>query len=342
MKSLLLAAGLAKRFQPHSLLKAKASFPFLNLPILYYSLYHLQALSSEIHFNTHSQPLSVKKAIAFSNKDFSFKEHHEKKLLGAAGTLFNLKKHFESDEHFFYANADSLYFSLKEELLSELLARHKESGNLMTFLVRPVSKNEKASFLWHKQGRLISVGLRSGDIQAEPSLFVGLACVSRELLSFSKPSDFDLFQDLLNPILSTQKAGVFLDNSLISFELGDLDSYLSAHRLCLNHLLKNTNYKKSIGRVLSFYKKDWNKHEFERGFSETELSQNFLNKLKKQDSFFIGNSVQGLENLSLSGFNVLGDQVQIQKALSLKNTVVEQKHALVNSYQENLILKTKS
>ncbi|MEK6556075.1 MAG: sugar phosphate nucleotidyltransferase, partial [Bdellovibrionota bacterium] len=65
MKAMILTAGLGTRFRPHTDKLAKPALPFLNIPLMGYSLFHLESLGiKDLVLNLHHLPQTIRAVAA--------------------------------------------------------------------------------------------------------------------------------------------------------------------------------------------------------------------------------------------------------------------------------------
>lgn len=96
MNALVLCAGLGTRFQPITNVTPKPAIPFLNVPLLGYSLYYLEQIGvTNLVINTHHLPDKVQ-AVArqltqaraqMPGRNYSVKFSHEPEILGSGGGI---------------------------------------------------------------------------------------------------------------------------------------------------------------------------------------------------------------------------------------------------------------
>lgn len=136
VRGLILAAGLGRRLFPLSLFRAKPAIPFLNRPLVLYSLELLRKAGvGEIVVNLHHLPETVRQALGASIPDvvFSFEET----LLGTAGAI-GCRRELFGDRTLVVCNG-KIYF---EEDLAAVLRFHRETQAAVTLVVIPHRSEE--------------------------------------------------------------------------------------------------------------------------------------------------------------------------------------------------------
>ena len=318
MKALLLCAGYGSRFRPHTIHYSKVVLPFLNIPIVGYPLKILEDIGvKNLVVNTHHQPQQIEQTIPLlksniKNVHFSY----ESQLLGGAGTLKN-NEQFLQAENIVYLNGDSVF--LCSDFFSDLHFQHKNTKALVTFLVQPISSPEKANLWADHQGRILKIGHPTSRRDQKPSsgkgyFFVGFALIHQECLSLLQKSDQNIFWDLV--VRFPERCFVFVKNDLVFFEVGSLPYYLDSTQKCLHklfsapHSMESKKLKEIFSRF-SFYSIQ-GKHYY----SSTELS-------KEPQGFLVcGKDVEGLENIQVKNFAVIGDYCKIKKPLLMNQSVL--------------------
>src|SRR6185437_2048017 len=127
MNAMTLCAGLGMRFKPVSEKTAKPAIPFLNVPLLGYSLAYLESLGMKnLVINTHHLPKTIQ-AAADKILKTSYKTTflHEPKILGSGGGIKNAEAILKSDGDFTVLNGDSAVVFNHSDGLSRVLAFHR-------------------------------------------------------------------------------------------------------------------------------------------------------------------------------------------------------------------------
>ena len=119
-QALILCAGRGERLRPLTHFQPKAMVPFLNLPMLCYNWFHLEALHvSSFLINS---CLFTKTFSAFAKTlkkpNQRLRILHEDPPLGSGGVLYRQKRALSMGGGcFYYLNGDSLFFPLKKDSL---------------------------------------------------------------------------------------------------------------------------------------------------------------------------------------------------------------------------------
>ena len=142
-QAVLLCAGKAKRLRPYSHIVPKSSLPFLNLPLLAYSWFHLEALGgSRFLLNSHLFPLQLEKSAQFLSKTSQKVEcFFEPEPLGVIGTLLRLREKLKSKPYFALINGDSLFFPSDMQQIQAFKQEFLKSQCDGLFFVTPYKQN---------------------------------------------------------------------------------------------------------------------------------------------------------------------------------------------------------
>src|SRR4051812_5726608 len=103
MNALLLCAGLGTRFRPITDKIAKPTIPFLNVPLLGYSLAYLEnAGLKNLVMNTHHLPDTIKATSKTLCADINYKTQfsHEPEILGSGGGIKNAENLLATTDDF--------------------------------------------------------------------------------------------------------------------------------------------------------------------------------------------------------------------------------------------------
>ena len=312
MKALLLSAGKGMRFQPQTLKYSKMVLPFLNIPIIGYPLKFLEDLNVQsVVINTHYLSKQVEEEVLklqprIQKVHFSFEE----KLLGGAGTLRKNKSLF-GDEHLIYLNGDSIF--LGSEFFLEMKKQHKNDRALITFLVIP--DNSKKDIWASSEGWL--------SLKQEKNLksyfFPGLALFSPECLSLLREEDTNIFKSIVQRF--PNRCRVYVHKNLDFFEVGYVSDYLKSTQKGLDELFKNELKGSQLKNVFSRYNQ------------KIQLKQ-----IEEKHKILIGDSVQGVENIRVKGFAVIGkdchfnQSVLVEKSVIGNGQVISQEHLFQNLF----------
>ncbi|RPJ80817.1 MAG: hypothetical protein EHM18_17875, partial [Acidobacteria bacterium] len=201
VRALVLAAGFGTRLVPLTLFRAKPAIPFLERPLIQYSLEMLRRAGIvDVVVNLHHLPETVRQAVgnAFPGVRYSF----EPEILGTGGAMVKVRE-FLRDDHFVLCNG-KIYF---EENLAAVLSFHRESGALATLVLVPSDQNPGFNPVFvspDREVRGFGPGYlpRAGDA---PYVFTGVHVLSPEVLDRIPDGPSDSVRDLYIPLIREGK-----------------------------------------------------------------------------------------------------------------------------------------
>lgn len=359
-QALILCGGQAKRLRPYSYCVPKASFPFLNLPLMFLSWFYAEKLKIN-HFllNSHLFPKQLQSDIIFLSKNSQKADlFFEKLALGGAGTLLKLKKELQKTEEFLYINGDSLFFPSQLSRIYDFEKLFLESQPQALFFTAPYRPAGAQRALWRdREFNLKFVGSKK-DLpgKEQRSLkavsWTGMALFKSSLLDHLQKDSFDLFQDFINPLLKKHKIKVYEDPATVLLEAGDKSSCLSAMNFCLKCLfqfdLSSTHScAKKAGRlkVQDFDKRAVQEileecfKRFDPDDKRVGLKNGKIWSQKFKHPVLLPQSVQGLEFLKLQGPAVIGRESCFFDETALDNSVLDLQIAFSGCLKQDILLK---
>ncbi len=201
MRALVLAAGFGTRLVPLTLFRAKPAIPFLNRPIIHYSLEMLNRAGIEqVIVNLHHLPDTVRQAVgdAFPRVQYSL----EPQILGTGGAIAKVRDFLCGDD--FVVCNGKIYF---EEDLAAVLSFHRESGAVATLVLVPPDQNPGFNPVFLSPDRRVRgfgprYQPRPGDA---PFVFTGVHVLSPQLLDRIPDGPSDSVRDLYVQLVSEGK-----------------------------------------------------------------------------------------------------------------------------------------
>ena len=198
---MILAAGYGKRLRPLTLYRAKPAVPFLNRPIIQYSLdLFYKAGVTEVMVNTHHLPETVRQAAAHSSMDIHFS--HEETILGTGGALKKVEEFLKGGT--FLCSNGKIYF---EDDLQAAVETHRSSGALVTMVVVPYSREDPfLPVVTDSDLRITGFARNTSDLTSGSSqyfIFTGIQIIEPALLRFISPGFSDTIADLYPPLIKT-------------------------------------------------------------------------------------------------------------------------------------------
>lgn len=210
VQGMILAAGRGTRLLPLTHLRAKPAVPFLNRPLIQYSVDLLsQAGVEDIIVNLHHLPGSVREAVGGSAGRIRFS--HEEEILGTAGAVGNIRQWLKGDT-LLLCNG-KIYL---ETDMRRFVREHRAGGAWVSMLLRPWHKGDPFSpVLVDRDGNVRRFGLpRPGDEPWRAGIFTGLQAWRTDVVNEIPPGRSESVQCLFPKLMSDGKAvkGVFQDS----------------------------------------------------------------------------------------------------------------------------------
>lgn len=197
LRGMILAAGRGLRMRPLTFYRAKPALPFLNRPLIQYSLdLFRRARIDEIIVNLHHLPETVVEAV---ERDPRVHFSYEAEILGTGGAISNVRE-FLAGRPFVTSNG-KIYL---EDDLTQAIDFHHDSGALVTMILAPYPENGRLNpVLLGPDDRVIGFG--SHLLETEPSepahriprrfAFTGVQIMAPEVLHLLPGGAFDTVKD---------------------------------------------------------------------------------------------------------------------------------------------------
>jgi mannose-1-phosphate guanylyltransferase len=224
-QAFILGAGLGTRLRPLTDVFPKPLVPLFHKPLAMWAVEACEAAGCRrFAVNTHHLP---EKWQGFgAGRDMAF--FHEPVLLETGGGLKNIE-HWVEEGSLLIHNGD--IFSSMD--LRALVAAHEKSGDEVTLAVRSAGGEKRIS---------LGGGGRVEDVRSEvrglpgTHVFTGIYCVNRSFLKRIPAGEIIAVIPAFQELVREGKIGAVILDEGEWMDLGDLESYLAAHRnLRLQH-----------------------------------------------------------------------------------------------------------
>ncbi|MDA7920175.1 sugar phosphate nucleotidyltransferase [Verrucomicrobiales bacterium] len=229
-KAFILGAGLGTRLRPMTENLPKPLVPVGNKPLITYAFDHLKADLgiSEFLINTHHCPEAYGETFPEAcYDDAPLILRHESTLLDTAGGIDNIRDWLPGTESFVVYNGDIL----TDMPLREAWEKHKESGDLVTLILRSTGDELRVGFD-PDTGQVVDL---RGALQPDwphRFQFTGIYFVSPAFLKFIRPGKIE---SVVLPFLEAIRAGEAVGGIVVDeghwSDLGDRESYLDAQKV---------------------------------------------------------------------------------------------------------------
>lgn len=268
MKGMILCAGLGTRLRPYTEKLAKPAIPFLNIPLLGYSLYHLESIGlKELVANTHHLPHTVETAARDLVGDYPIQFSLEApEILSSGGGIWRAAQWLKSNHDFIVANGDEVIFFEKTGGFERLLHRHQQSGALCTMLTThnaDVGVRLNGIRVDH-DGRVQALSVKEVGADHFTGVFVFSPRVWPLLEAASKRCGdvFHIFKDVLGPAIEKgELVSTHREPNLLWLETSDPNSYAASSRAALEHFSSGDSYGLEIKRIFQRYGKEYSPQE---------------------------------------------------------------------------------
>ena len=303
MKSFVFTAGLGKRLLPITNSIPKPALPLLNIPIVYYALNPLLKAGIK-HWvcNLHHLPDVMSQTLNRLKDKASIHLIEEKpNLLGSAGGISNVKKYFQDDEHFFVVNGDTVFLSENTSFLKQVYQQHKQCKALATLVLTPYEYSNQHSLVWFDRNtnKVIDFGHQKPNDFAIGGHFTGYYLFSSRIFKYLQSVQFDthIFKDVLLQLIKKGENVFCFHEKGHWFETGNKTDFLKTTKALLE-LRESSSYLQ-------------------------DMMSNHL-KVPNTDSKFtlLGQNVRMGENVKLSGYCVIGDDVSLGSNAHIHNSVI--------------------
>src|ERR1051326_5271859 len=185
MRAMILAAGFGTRLWPLTVDRTKPAIPFLNKPLITYSVEYLHRFAiNEMVVNLHHQGESIRRALGDGGQ-FGVNIHYseEREILGTSGAL-DYARHWLEGETFAVINGKVI----TDIDLNAALATHNERNALATLVLKENGKRERFSqVILDVAGNIARFGSHPAAAaidEAVPLMFTGIQILSPEIFDY--------------------------------------------------------------------------------------------------------------------------------------------------------------
>lgn len=327
MKAMILAAGLGTRLRPYTNIYAKPALPFLNVPLLYYSVAFLEkAGATQFVVNAHHKPEQIielcKNIPGIRTRTIVSVE--EEKPLGSGGGVWQARAHLQDEADFLLANGDEVLFPSKPDALQLMVDQHSGDQAFATIYVMDHPEvGTKFGGVWADgNGRVFGFGKTNPrpDLKLRPYHYVGAQVLSNGIFDYLPEGESNLLYDAITSAINDGEVVNIYYDDCRWFETGNPKDFLEATRQCVLDELHSSD--KFLRQILSRF---W-------------LNGDDVEKFLK-GQIVLGRDVKVERGVQLSGFAVVGDGCVLGERCEIKNSVVlPGAHVAPDSVVENEIV----
>jgi len=253
MKGIILAAGFGTRLWPLTEDRTKPAIPFLNHPLIAYSVEYLASFGiRDIIVNLHHQPDSIRRALGDGSR-FGVKIHysHEEEIMGTSGALDRVRDMLADDD--FVVINGKIVTNID---LNEAIAAHRSEQAIATLILRENVAREHfsiveigysnritrfAGFPEPVRSEMLSLEASANNpsmsvtrVESVPLMFTGIQVLSPRIMDYVPRNCFS--HSTIHVYPCAMEAGETVLAHISSgnwYEMSTLDRYLEASLLLM-------------------------------------------------------------------------------------------------------------
>lgn len=330
MNALMLSAGLGTRFRPATDHIAKPAIPFLNVPLLGYSLFYLEKLGlKNLVLNTHHLPKTVEASAECltHKKNYTVQFSYEPNILGSGGGIKQAQSLLNSTHDFVVCNADEVILFNHDSGFSPLLEFHKSQNALATLLTtqHPQAGISLGGVWADSVGKITQLGGQS--LAPGAHHFTGVYIFSPRIFDYMPSGgEFHIFKDCLHKAMANgEKVLSFYDPDLTWLDMSSERDYISATQSALSLLASgatdssvHAGCARTLIKILS---------HFQQNFTEKSVRQwlcpnaKFSGSLSESSFLLMGPDSEIGKDVEVRGFAILGTQAKFHQGV-IQNSVI--------------------
>lgn len=317
MNAMVLTAGLGTRLRPVTNQFAKPAVPFLNVPLLYYSVALLEnAGVDSLVFNTHYKPEQIESLVSRipEYKGQVELSHEPGAPLGSGGGIWKARRVLDGSD-FLLANGDEVILPHAAHSIQRLMEEHRRNKALATLLVmkHPLVGTQFGGVWADSNGNVKGFG-KDGSVfgayskESDVSGFhyIGVQVLSPRIFRYLPEGESNILYDALAAGIANDETVRVFEESFTWFETGNPQDFLHATDQALTLLESKEN---EAGRFLK---------ETCRRFWKPETRFERMDQARVL--FGPGSRIESGANVR--GFLVLGENSVVQSGATVENSVV--------------------
>ena len=241
MKGMILAAGLGTRLRPVTSFFAKPAVPFLNIPLLYYSMALLEKAGvTEFVINSHYLAEQIKtlalEAPGLASK--SVVKFEPGAPLGSGGGVWNARSELIGAS-FWLANGDEVILPREAGIFARIQDEHRKNQALATIVVMEhAGVGTQFGGVWATpDGEVRGFGKTGTAFPGTRGFhYIGLQLLDQRVFNYLPEGESNILYDALtNAILAGERVQVVVGD-FAWFETGNSHDFLKASVQCLELL----------------------------------------------------------------------------------------------------------
>jgi mannose-1-phosphate guanylyltransferase len=323
MNLMLLAAGEGTRLRPYTLTLPKPAIPFLGVPLAGHSLSFTDSMNIQhLVVNTFHLPQKIHhlfESLPLKADTLSFSDEVGQ-ILDTGGGLGKAKAHFVGRGDFFLMNADEVILPSTTDAVQKAVDLHRNNKALATLFVmdHPGVGTEFGGVWVNDQNQVLGFGKQPIANASKALHFIGAQILSDRVFDFVPEGPSGIFSKVLKDAIEQNQVVQVFPLSCTWFETGNIGSFLSATKTCLDFLAGSqlTYQKLSLERALSTY-------------SRTPF------RLHKSDGAIVlqAESAKIDPSAKIKGFLVAGPHSVVGPHADLENVVINEKAVVIDGSQ---------
>lgn len=326
---MILAAGLGTRLRPVTDLFAKPAVPFLNIPLLYYSIALLEEGSADqFVVNAHYKPEQIERLVQSvpGLKQPVVVSHEEGAPLGSGGGIWKAREHLKGGS-FFLANGDEVILPHENGILSRLRRDHETHGALSTILVmrHPLVGSQFGGVWADRSGAVHGFGKDGSIFGSECTGFhyIGLQILSDRIFDYLPEGESNILYDaLVSGIAKGEKVRI-VESEFTWFETGNAKDFVHAAGESLKLLASADRSQANDGLFLrKVCQRFWPSYPNRASLWLGHGSHLDPGTTEPGTLVLAGDNVRVESGARLKGFVVLGDRSHVRSGAIVENSVV--------------------
>jgi mannose-1-phosphate guanylyltransferase len=331
MKGMILCAGLGTRLRPYTEVLAKPAIPFLNIPLLGYSLFHLESVGlSSLVANTHHLPDTVEAALmrvtqgAKYSIDFSLEGPA---ILNSGGGIWRAREWLgyseasAATEDFIVSNGDEVIFFREEGGFQRLLDHHRKTGALCTMLTTMHADvgSRLNGIRTDIKGNVKALSVKEEGTDHFAGVFIFSPRIWPLLKSaYEKCGDiFHIFKDVLGPAIAAgEKIVAYRESDLLWLETSDPVSFAESSRRALEWFAGGEHYGHEIRAIFKRFGKAYKPVASADGTNQLWLGEGarFEGKLDDDSFALLDRGAFVAPGCRVKGFAIVGEELSVTAA----------------------------
>lgn len=256
MNAMILAAGLGTRLRPVTSRYAKPAVPFLNIPLLFYSVALLEkAGPTSITVNSHYKSEQIDGLVASLQEHLPRLRGHlhvsrePEAPLGSGGGIRQARSRLESGD-FLLANGDEVILPHDPRVIERLMNEHQSHDAIATILVmHHPGVGTRFGGVWARDDGSVAGFGKKGDAFGSGLTgyhYIGLQVMSPRIFAYLPEGASDILYTALTNAIQNGETVRVVAGAFTWFETGNPQDFLLASQEALALLARNDGSEASL------------------------------------------------------------------------------------------------